>query len=401
MLVVPEPGGSGTVPVPFASRRASLDLSDEMRSTLEAVVRSRSESVQRVERARILLAYAAGRSVSAIARQLETNRPRVERCIDKGLQLGALAALSDLPRKGRPTQISAEARAWVVSLACVKPKQLGYPEELWTTRLLARHVREHCEQAGHPSLAQLARGTVSKILSRAQLRPHKIEYYLEKRDPEFEQKMAQVLVVYKLVELAHKREQARAKSGQAAGKALTVLVSYDEKPGIQAISGVAADLAPQPGKHAATGRDYEYKRMGTLTLMAGLDLLTGKIHRAVVERHRSREFVAFLRQLDEAYPSGVRVRLVLDNHSAHVSKETRAYLATTANRFEFVFTPVHGSWLNLVESFFAKLTNSFLRGMRVESKQELQERIERYIDRLNEDPVIYKWTYKMDEISVA
>ena len=403
MLVAPEPGGSGAVPVPFASRRARLDLSDEMRSILEAVVRSRCESVQRVERARILLAYANGKSVSAIARELETNRPKVERCIDKGLQLGALAALADLPRKGRPGHISAEARAWVVSLACVKPKQLGYPEELWTTQLLARHVREHCAQAGHPSLARLARGTVSKILSRAQLRPHKIEYYLEKRDPEFEHKMAQVLVVYKLVELAHKRVQAGAQCGQAESSEtpLTVFVSYDEKPGIQAISGVAADLAPQPGKHAATGRDYEYKRRGTLTLMAGLDLLTGHIHRAVVERHRSREFVAFLRQLDEAYPSEVRIRLVLDNHAAHVSKETRAYLATTANRFEFVFTPVHGSWLNLVESFFAKLTNSFLRGMRVESKQELQERIERYIDRLNEDPVIYKWTYKMDEISVA
>ena len=343
MLVAPESCGSGAVPVPFASRRASLHLSDEMRSILAALVRSRSESVQRVERARILLAYAEGRSVSAIARELDTNRPKVERCIDKGLQLGTLAALSDLPRKGRPGQISAEARAWVVSLACAKPRQLGYPEELWTTRLLARHVREHCEQAGHPSLAQLARGTVSKILSRAQLRPHKIEYYLEKRDPEFEQEMAQVPVVYKLVEWAHKREQARGKSGQAGEEALTGFVAYDETPGIQAIGEVAPDLAPPPGKHAATGRDYEYKRQGTLTLMAGLDLLTGHIHRAVVERHRSREFVAFLRQLDEAYPCGVRIRLVLDHHSAHVSKETRAYLATTANRFEFVFTPVHGS----------------------------------------------------------
>lgn len=401
MLVASEPGGSGGVPVPFPSRRACLALSDEMRSLLEAVVRTRSESVQRVERARILLAYADGSSVSAIARQLGTNRPKVERCIDKGLQLGAVAALADLPRKGRPGRITAEARAWVVSLACVKPKALGYPEELWTTRLLARHVREHCEQAGHPSLAQLARGTVSKILTGCQLRPHKIEYYLEKRDPEFDEKMAQVLVVYKLVELVRKRGEAGAQSGQGSQAPCTVFVSYDEKPGIQAIGGVAADLPPEPGKHRATGRDYEYKRLGTLTLMAGLDLGTGHIHRAVVERHRSREFVAFLRQLDEAYPSGARIRLVLDNHSAHVSKETRAYLATTTNRFEFVFTPVHGSWLNLVESFFAKLTNSFLRGIRVETKQELQERIERYIDRLNEDPVIYKWTYKMDEISVA
>ena len=364
--------------MPFTSRRASLVLSDEVRARLEGISRSRSESAQHVERARILLGYAGRQTVSAIARALGTNRPKVERCVDKGLQLGALAALGDLPRKGRPGTISSEARAWVVSLACVKPKALGYPEELWTTRLLASHVRAHCEQAGHPSLAKLARGTVSKILAGHRLRPHKIEYYLEKRDPEFDTKMAQVLVVYKLVELARQRKDAPKGP-------LTVFVSYDEKP----------------GKHVGTGRDYEYQRHGTLTLMAGLDLMTGQIHRAVVERHRSREFVAFLRQLDRAYPAGARIRLVLDNHSAHVSKETRAYLATMANRFEFVFTPKHGSWLNMVESFFAKLTNTLLRGMRVESKAELRQRIERYIDRLNEDPVVFKWTYKMDEISVV
>ena len=380
--------------MPFTSRRASLVLSDEVRARLEGISRSRSESAQHVERARILLGYAGGQTVSAIARALGTNRPKVERCVDKGLQLGALAALGDLPRKGRPGTISSEARAWVVSLACVKPKELGYPEEQWTTRLLASHVRAHCEQAGHPSLAKLARGTVSKILAGHRLRPHKIEYYLEKRDPEFDTKMAQVLVVYKLVELARQRKDAPKGP-------LTVFVSYDEKPGIQAIGGVAPDLPPKPGKHVGTGRDYEYQRHGTLTLMAGLDLMTGHIHRAVVERHRSREFVAFLRQLDRVYPAGARIRLVLDNHSAHVSKETRACLATMANRFEFVFTPKHGSWLNVVESFFAKLANTLLRGMRVESKAELRQRIERYIDRLNEDPVVFKWTYKMDETSVV
>ena len=380
--------------MPFTSRRARLILSEEVRARLEGIRRSRSESAQHVERARILLGYAGGMTVSAIARSLGTNRPKVERCIDKGLQLGALAALGDLPRKGRPGTIASEARAWVVSLACVKPKELGYPEELWTTRLLASHVRAHCEGVGHPSLAKLARGTVWKILAGHRLRPHKIEYYLEKRDPEFDTKMAQVLVLYKQVELARQRQGAPKSP-------LTVFVSYDEKPGIQAIGGVAPDRPPKPGKHEGIGRDYEYQRHGTLTLMAGLDLMTGQIHRAVVERHRSREFVAFLRQLDRAYPAGARIRLVLDNHSAHVSKQTRAYLATMANRFEFVFTPKHGSWLNVVESFFAKLTNTLLRGMRVESKAELQQRIEAYIDRLNQDPVVFKWTYKMDEISVV
>ena len=294
-----------------------------------------------------------------------------------------------VPGPSRPRRV----RGWCRWLASSR-KTWVTRRNCGTTRLLASHVRAHCEQAGHPSLAKLARGTVWKILAGHKLRPHRIEYYLEKRDPEFDTKMAQVLVLYKLVELARRREDAPEGP-------LTVFVSYDEKPGIQAIGGVAPDLPPEPGKHSCTGRDYEYQRHGTLTLMAGLDLMTGHVHRVVVERHRSREFVAFLQQLDGAYPAGARIRLVLDNHSAHISKETRAYLTTMANRFEFVFTPKHGSWLNVVESFFAKLTNTLLRGMRVESKQELRQRIERYIDRLNENPVVYRWTYKMDEISVA
>ena len=306
-----------------------------MRGELERIVRSRSEAVQRVERAKILLRYAGGGTVSGIARELETNRPKVERCIDKALQLGAMAALEDLPRRGRPAQITAEARAWLISLACQKPKELGYAEELWTTNLLAGHIREHCVAAGHPSLSQLARGTVSKILARQHLRVHKIEYYLERRDPQFDQKMEQVLLIYKQVELVRRQE------GQREG-VLTAFVSYDEKPGIQALAGVAPDLPPVPGRHAATQRDYEYRRLGTLTLLAGLDLVSGHIHRAVVERHRSREFVAFLHQLDQAYPPKATIRLVLDNHSAHVSKETRRYLATLPNRFEFIFTPKHG-----------------------------------------------------------
>ena len=206
----------------------------------------------------------------------------------------ALAALGDLPRKGRPGTIPSEARAWVVSLACVKPKELGYPEELWTTRLLASHVRAHCEQAGHPSLAKLARGTVWKILAGHQLRPHKIEYYLEKRDPEFDTKMAQVLVLYKLVQLSRQRKDAPKGP-------LTVFVSYDEKPGIQAIGGVA----PETGQACLHGARLRVDA-------AGLDLISSP-HRAVVEH---REF----RSCGSGLSGGGTHPLVLDNHSAHVSR---------------------------------------------------------------------------------
>lgn len=380
--------------MPFQSQRALLAFDEDTRAILDTISRSRSEPLHRVERAKMMLAYADGETISAIARSLHTNRPKVQRCIDKALQLGAVTALEDVPRSGRPAEISAEARAWVVALACQKPVDLGYPEELWTTRLLANHVREHCVAAGHPSLAKLARGTVSKILSKHQIRPHKLSYYLERRDPEFDEKMAQVLLVYKQVQIIQEQQDSAAKS-------LTAYISYDEKPGIQAIGASAPDLPPVAGGHGNVGRDYEYKRHGTMTLMAGLDLVTGHIHNTIVDRHRSREFVDFLKQLDQHYPPVVKIRVILDNHSAHVSKETRAYLAKVPNRFEFIFTPKHGSWLNLVESFFSKVARTLLRGIRVESKHELKTRIQQYIDRLNEDPVIYRWTYKLDEISVA
>jgi hypothetical protein len=213
--------------LPFVSRRAQLKLSDREAETLAALAQSRSEAAGRVQRASILLRYHAGDTVSEIARSLATNRPRVERCVSKALELGVTQALADLPGRGRRPALTAEARAWVVALACQKPKDLGYAQELWTTRLLSKHVQLHCEAVGHPSLRKLGRGTVSKILSANQVHPHRIQYYLERRDPEFDAKMVQVLLVYREVEIW--REKG------VPPPDLVAVLSYDEKPGIQAI----------------------------------------------------------------------------------------------------------------------------------------------------------------------
>lgn len=379
--------------MPFASQRAPLQLSESDQELLTALSQSRIEPAGRVQRASILLRYVAGDTVSEIARVLGTNRPRVERCIGKALELGIAQALADLPGRGRKAAMTAEARAWVISLACQKPKDLGYAQELWTTRLLAAYVRKHCAAAGHPSLARLGRGTVSKILSSNPVRPHKIQYYLEQRDPEFDDKMIQVLHVYKEVQIWLKRG--------ALPPELVAVLSYDEKPGIQAIENTAPDLPPVPGKHATVGRDHEYIRHGTVSLLAGIDLLTGEVLGLVRDRHRSAEFIEFLKLADARYPTGAHIRLVLDNHSAHISKETRAYLGTVPNRFEFIFTPKHGSWLNLVESFFGKMAKTLLRGIRVNSKDELKARIELYFKEVNEEPVIFRWKYKLETLSVA
>jgi transposase len=370
-----------------------LTIEDADLSRLTTIARSRTEPASRVERAQMLLAYRDDPSFFAVGRALGVHHQTVQRCVERAVAYGPLAALDDRPRPGKEPTITDEAKAWLVSLACQKAKELGYPHELWTTRLLARHAREHGPAAGHECLANLVQGTVCKILDRHEVKPHKVRYYLERRDPAFEQKMAQVLCVYREVEVLKKAAAASGKRSKAVA-----IVSYDEKPGIQAIATTAPDLPPEPGTYATFARDYEYKRHGTLSLLAGIDLLTGKVHALVKERHRSREFVEFLKLLDATYPVHTAIKLILDNHSAHISKETKAWLAEQpAGRFEFTFTPTHGSWLNLVEGFFSKLARSVLRHIRVASKQELKERIMAAIDDVNRHPVIHTWSYKLNE----
>ena len=378
--------------MPFKSKRPKLVLDQDSREKLEEITRSRTLAVREVQRSKMLLFYAEGKSINAIARELRTYREKVARCIQKALDMGVYAALKDLPGRGVRPKITQEAKAWLVQIACQKPKELGYSYELWTTALLAKHARDYGPKAGHKSLKKLARGTVSKMLSSAEIRPHKIAYYCEKRDPEFEKKMAQVLCVYKEVEML------KSQSQQSLFKAI---LSYDEKPGVQAMGTTSIDRSPIPGKHKKWMRDYEYVRHGTVSIMAGIDLLTGTIHAQVVDRHRSREFIQWLEMIDKCYPPSTQISIILDNHSAHTSKETREYLAKKPGRFSFCFTPKHGSWLNMIESFFAKMTKTILRGIRVESKEELVKRINQYFEEINQEPIAFKWSYKMEEVLVS
>jgi transposase len=350
--------------------------------------------VGRVERARVLLAYRQDPSFYAVGQALGMHHQKVQRYIERAKAEGALAALDERARPGKAPTITVEAKTWVVALACRKAKELGYPHEVWTTRLLARHAREHGPAEGHSCLSGLAQGTVCKILDAQEVKPHKVRYYLERRDPEFKAKMAQVLCVYSKVNVLKKAAATAAKKNKKPSEAVTV-ISYDEKPGIQAIATTAPDLPPEPGVHPTFTREFEYKRHGTVSLLAGIDLVTGKVHALVKDRHRSREFIDFLKLVDAAYPTHTAIRLILDNHSAHISKETNAWLAARPGRFEFTFTPKHGSWLNLVEGFFSKFARSVLRHIRVASKQELKDRIMAAMDHFNENPVVHTWSYKL------
>ena len=376
-------------------RRKPLDLTEDQRRMLERIGKSRTEEKRRTVRAAILLDAACGLSDQAVAEAHRVNRHTVLLCIRKFLRFGIEAALGELPRSGKPRRVSDAAIVWVQHCACQKPKELGYAQELWTYKLLTAHLRQQCRATGYPELERLSRSKLHKILTQGELRPHKVRYYVERRDPEFEPKMAAVLHVYKEVEILNE--------GLLRGTILqpgVVTLSYDEKPGVQAIAPMSPDRPAKPGQYASPTRDYEYKRLGTVSLLAGLDLHRGIVTEIVRDTHKSKDFIEFLQKLDAAYPSAATLRLILDNHSAHLSKETQRYLASRPHRFQFVFLPKHGSWLNLVENLFSKMARSMLREIRVNTKQELIDRIHLYFQEVNADPVVFRWKYKMDEVIV-
>jgi len=382
--------------MPFVTKRQPLMLSAEDREKLANLRRSRSEEKRRVMHAAILLDCANGMNDSAIAAANNVNRHSVALCVNKCLTFGLEAALGELPRPGKARHIPDDAMAWVLHCACQKPKELGYSYELWTYALLQAHLRKSCVEAGHPSLVQLSRSKLHRILKQGEIRPHKVRYYVEHRDPEFERKMVEVLHVYKDVEIIN----AKLVEG-ALKEPTTVTISYDEKPGIQALATTTPDKPPAPNQYRSHLRDYEYKRLGTVSLLAGLDLHTGRVIETVSDTHKSADFIGFLDKLDAGYPSRIKIRLLLDNHSAHTSKQTQAYLQLHPQRFEFVFTPKHGSWLNIVETLFSKMARSMLRAIRVTSKQELIDRLHLYFAEINADPIVFRWKYKMDEVAIG
>ena len=380
----------------MGKRASSIELSNEEREYLERQTRARTIQAQTVTRARILLLRADSVSIDAIADKVGINRCSVMLCLKKFKEGGIENALFDAPGRGRNAEITDEEKAWIINIACQKPIDFGYAAETWTYAKLTSHINKTAEAAGYTRLSTIHKSTVHKILDEADIKPHKITYYCENRDPNFDSKMHNVLLVYKQLEMQFDE------SGKLIISEDTPIhvLSYDEKPGIQAIATTSDDLMPNE-KHPTINRDYEYKRLGTLSLLAAIDLQTGEAIPLVRDKHSSTEYIEFLKLLDDKYPKGDKLRIVLDNLKVHTSEATRKYLATVPGRFEFVFTPKHGSWLNMVESFFSKMTRQMLRGIRVKSKEELTNRIYRYFVEIDEEPIVFHWKYNLDDIDVS
>lgn len=216
-------------------------------------------------------------SNKSIADCLDVNINTVKLCLGKFKKDGISRALFDDPRSGRKVEITDDAVAWIIDIACQRPADLGDSQELWTLKNLHCHIQSHAEEVGYPRLASITKPMVQKIMKRSDIKPFKIKYYCE-------------------------------------------------KPGIQAIATTREDLSPSE-ENRCVYRDYEYKWLCTLSLLAGIDLLTGQAIPVVSETHKSSDFICLLKEFDEMYPEGDIIRIVCDNHSAHKSKEVQNYIA--------------------------------------------------------------------------
>jgi len=370
--------------MPRMSQKAKLILSKEQQEELQKTVQSRKAPIREVQRANILLRYSEGIPITEIEKITHVSRPTIYKWMEKALAMGIEEGLKDKYHRPKEPVITEEAKAWVMSLACQKPKDLGYAAEVWTRKALAEHAKKHGPESGHDCLKKACKATIQRILSEHPIRPHKVAYYSERRDPEFDHKMEEVLCVYREVNL----QNETMKSGDIPS---VITISLDEKPGVQAIQNMAPDIMPDPEKQSRIMRDYEYKRLGTMSILAALDLHDGHVIGQVHDRHRSSEFISLLKEMDDYYPPSSTIRIILDNHSAHISKETMKYLASRPGRFVYVHTPKHGSWLNLIETLFSKMSRAFLKHIRVTSKQELKERILLGIKEINDYPIVHRW----------
>jgi len=299
--------------MPRKSQKAKLILDPEKRLQLQQIANARKAPVREAQRANILLRYSEDMPIIDIEKIVHVSRPTIYKWIGKALAMGIDEGLKDKYHRPKKPVITEEAKAWVINIACKKPTEYGYAAEMWTRSALADHARRYGPEAGHDCLKKAVKATIQRILDEHPLRPHKMAYYLERRDPDFEQKMADILCVYKEINL---QNETSAPSEDPS----IITVSVDEKPGVQAIKNIAPDIMPDPEKQSRVMRDYEYKRMGTLSILAALDLHDGHVIAQVHDRHRSSEFISLLKEMDAYYPAESTICIILDNLSPYIER---------------------------------------------------------------------------------
>jgi transposase len=339
---------------------AAIDLTDDERATLEAWAGRRTSAQGLALRSRIVLAAADGLKNTAIAERLGVTRPMVTKWRNRFAE-HRLDGLTDEPRPGRPRTISDEqVEEVIVKTLETAPRDATH----WSTRSMAREVG-------------LTQNAVLRIWRAFGLQPHRQESWKLSKDPLFVDKVRDVVGLY-----LNPPERA-------------VVLCVDEKSQIQALDRTAPVLPLLPGTPQRATHDY--KRHGTSSLYAALDLTTGKVIGRLHSRHRAIEFKKFLQTLDREVPAHLDVHLVLDNSSTHKTPAIQKWLLAHP-RFALHFTPTSSSWLNLVERWFAELTNKLLRRGTHRSVRELNNDIRAWIETWNDDPRPFVWTKTADQI---
>ena len=337
-----------------------LSITDEERSELRGWARRPKTAQAMAMRARIILLGAEDWSNQDVADELGINRVTVgkwrQRFLDSGLD-----GLVDAPRPGTPRKITDEDVERVIAKTLEEtPRNASH----WSTRSMA-------EATG------LSQSAISRIWRAFSLQPHRMETFKLSNDPLFVSKVRDIVGLYM----------------DPPDKALVLCV--DEKSQIQALERTQPLLPLRPGLPAC--RTHDYVRHGTTTLFAALDAKTGKVIGTCYRRHRATEFVKFLRVIDESVPAKLDVHLILDNYSTHKTPSVRRWLARHP-RFHVHFTPTYSSWINLVESWFAVLTNRRLRRSSFRSTRQLERDVKRYINANNDSPTPFVWSKTADEI---
>ena len=331
------------------------------RRELEGWVRARTTPQRRVERARIVLGSAAGSSGRALAREIGVSLPTVQRWLDRYDEDG-LAGLEDRPRPGRPrSSVTPEIEAEIVRRTLREKPPRGTH---WSTRLMAECVGLHHSQVG-------------RIWRAHGLKPHRVRHFKLSTDPRFVEKLRDVVGLY------------------VAPPERAIVFSLDEKSQIQALDRTQPGLPLKKGR--AGTMTHDYKRHGTTTLFAALDIATGEVIHQCPPRHRHQEFLRFLRAVERQCDPELELHFILDNHATHKHARVRAWLDRHP-RVHFHFVPTSASWLNLVERFFSELTQRQLKRLAVHSVGQLVHAITTYIDDRNRAPKPFVWTATVQDI---
>jgi len=346
-------------------RAVSTDIVRLTRRRRKALTRMSSRTsgeFRHVQRARILLAAAGKTPNAVIARQVGCT-PGTVRKVRRDYRTRGMRALHDRPRSGRPPVYDVDVHLLIIATATSEPPDA---DAQWTHQSIAEHL--NASRGIGISASQ-----VGRILADADIKPHRVRGWLNRPDdPEFFTRAAQICALYQAI---------------PAG---TVLLSVDEKTGIQAKSRKHRTRRAAPGRPER--REFEYVRHGTVSLIAAMNVADGSITPKIIARNNSDTFIAFLTEIDQAIPAYLNIHLVMDNGSSHTSKATRRWLAART-RYAVTYTPKHASWLNMVELVFSILTRRLLRRGEFTSREHLANKIVKFFTHYNRTAKPFRWTY--------